>query len=148
MPAHAWLVHAPLGLSLGVPFVLFACAWLARQRPAAWWLAVAATTALAVAAVVASNAGEDEALRLRNEPRVAVAIHTHEDAADLFTWTACALAGLTLVASALKKDKARLVATFACAVLSLSLLPLGWNAGHAGGTLVWSFDVPAVRPRN
>lgn len=148
MPQHAWLVHAPIGLAMALPFALAGCAWLAWSRRAAWWLAVVAAAAVAITAQVASSAGESEVQRYRAHPELGAVIEAHEHAADRFSWAAAALAVVCLVTAAVKADRARRSLYVVCAALAVGLAPLIWEAGHLGGAVVWMHDAPSLRAKD
>jgi uncharacterized membrane protein len=147
MPLHPALVHLPLGLALVVGPMLVGLLWLERRAPAErgpWWMGALLSSVLAVSALAASSAGEDEALRLADR-LPASALAAHDDAAGLFTAVAVLAALLALAAGVAAQTRPRRALQLAAALLALLLLPLAWRAGQAGGALVWKHG--AVSPR-
>ncbi len=145
MPLHPALVHVPLGLGAVLGVVLLSLLLLERRGAstrALWWVGAALAAIVAVGALAASSAGEDEALRLsRRLPAAALAVH--EEAAETFTVASVLLALLTLSAGVAARPRTRLALQIASIALGLALAPLGLRAGHAGGALVWEHGAAA-----
>jgi uncharacterized membrane protein len=147
MPLHPALVHLPLGLALVLGPMLVGLLWLERRAPTSrgpWWTGAVLACVLAVSALAASSAGEDEALRLADR-LPAGALAAHDDAAGLFTATAVLAALLALAAGVAAQPRPRRALQIAAALLALLLVPLAWRAGQAGGALVWEYGAAATR---
>jgi len=139
MPLHPALVHVPLGLAVVLGPLLLGLLWLERRAPAQrgpWWLGAACASVLAVGALAASSAGEDEALRLAQRIPTA-ALEAHDDAAGIFTAASVVVALLALASGVAAQPRPRRALQLASALLALLLLPLALRVGHAGGELVW-----------
>ena len=139
LPLHPIVVHLPIALSVLVPVVSTGIllaghrGWLPRH---AFLIAVALQLLLIGSGVVALKTGEPDAeLAERVVPEAA--IETHEEAAEVFVYAAGAL-GLGFVAVAFLKDRpaAKTLAAIATSG-SVAVLWLGYQAGHAGGRLVY-----------
>ncbi len=157
MPLHPAIVHVPLGLAVVLGPILAALLWLERRAPAQrgpWWLGAMLASVLAVGALAASSAGEDEALRLAQRIPIA-ALEAHDDAAGLFTAVSVLAALLALAAGVAAQPRPRRALQVVSVLVALLLLPLALRVGRAGGELVWehgaaspgAVDGGVTRPR-
>lgn len=147
MPLHPALVHLPLGLAVVLGPLLLGLFWFERRAPAQrgpWWTGAMLSCALALSALAASSAGEDEALRLAGR-LPASAIAAHDDAAGLFTADAVLVALLALASGVAAQPRPRRALQLASVVLAMSLVPLAIRAGQAGGALVWQHGAASTR---
>jgi uncharacterized membrane protein len=139
MPLHPALVHLPIGLALVLGPLLLGLLWFERGAPGQrgpWWAGAVLACVLAVSALAASSAGEDEALRLAQH-LPAAALAAHDDAAGLFTGASVLVALLALASGVAAQPRPRRSLQVVSALVALLLLPLAWRAGQAGGALVW-----------
>lgn len=151
-PLHPAVVHLPIALTLLVP--LFAIgALIAIHRGAkvlrTWSLAAAMLAALSLSAFVSLETGEDQ-----EEKVEAVvpeqAFETHEEAAQAFfilSLGVLGVAGLGLVGG-----KVGTASRYLAAAGTLALVVAGYNVGHSGGRLVYTYgaasayvDTPSTR---
>ena len=138
VPLHPMLVHIPLALAMLLPGAAV-LAWFLITRGKAGrgaWLALVATQALLLGSgLVALRSGEPEEERVEQWVPDA-AIERHEEAAQVFVWSAGAVlivAALGLAGSA----RARRWTMAAAAVGTLVVAGLAVRAGKAGGELVY-----------
>jgi uncharacterized membrane protein len=136
---HPKLVHLPIALAVVVPLVALAVivAWRRNLLPRRAWLLVVGLQALLVGGgLLAMQTGE-----LDEEPveRVVAERHieTHEEAAERFVWGGTALLGLMGLAGLLRGENAARRTATAATAGSLLVLLLGYQAGAAGGRLVY-----------
>ncbi len=140
MPLHPALVHLPIGLALVLGPLLLGLLWFERRAPGQrgpWWAGAVLACVVAVSALAASSAGEDEALRLAQRIPTA-ALEAHDDAAGIFTAVSVVVALLALASGVAAQPRPRRALQLASALLALLLLPLALRVGHAGGELVWA----------
>ncbi|HET7924568.1 MAG TPA: hypothetical protein VFL30_06695, partial [Rhodanobacteraceae bacterium] len=98
MPLHPALVHIPLGLAVGAPFLMTGMAVAFRRgrlARSAWSIAVCLQALVFAGGLWAMNAGHAEEERV--EEIVAERyIHEHEERGEAFVWAA----GVTLLLTA------------------------------------------------
>lgn len=138
---HPKVVHLPMALAVLMPFVsggiLFAWwrGWLDRR---VWVVAVLLQAALVGSGVVAMKTGEKEEERV--EQVVAEDhIEAHEEAAEVFLWASAALLLLMAAPLALPEGRARHAVSLGAFVGTLIVCGLGYDAGQAGGKLVYEY---------
>lgn len=142
---HPKVVHLPIALAVLMPLVcaglLFA--WMSDLLPRrAWIIALVLQVVLVGSSFVAMRSGETEEETV--EAVVAEAqIEAHEEAAEVFTWTAATallfFAGALLFGDPLGR-KLAMMATAS----SLLVLALGYRAGQGGGALVYQHGAAAA----
>lgn len=143
-PLHPAIVHLPIALTVLVPlFAVGALVAIRRgSRPlTAWGLTTAMTALLSLSAFVSLQTGEAQEDTV--EPVVAEqALHTHEEAADVFLGLSLGVLAIAALGLAPKRvgAGARLVAT----VGTIALLGAGWRVGHSGGELVYRYNAGAA----
>lgn len=138
LPLHPAVVHAPLGLALGVPLVLFALTvalFRGKAGPRAFLLAALLQGIIVIAGLVALQTGSADEERVERVVAEA-AIERHEALATVFVVAAGVVLVTTLGAALLKAGWSRGLAA-ASTVGSVAVLGLGLAVGHAGGALVY-----------
>jgi len=137
-PLHPSLVHVPLGLAVGLPFIAIGVAlalWRNALPRRSWAVVVALQILLCgggIAAFLAGHKDGDRVERIVGEK----AVDEHEERAEAFLWAA----GIVAVASAavLLVPAAAIVPLAAVAAAgSLVVAGLGIWTGKAGGALVY-----------
>ncbi len=145
MPLHPKLVHLPIALAILMPAVSggLLLAWIRDLLPRrAWVVAVALQAVLVVASFAAMRTGEQDEETV--EAVVAEsAIESHEEAAEVFTWTAAGVLVLFAAGALLPAGMARAAASTATAA-TLVVLFLGYRVGQAGGSLVYEHGAAAA----
>ena len=143
---HPKIVHLPIALAVLMPLIsaglLFA--WVRGLLPRRTWIVALALQALLVgSSFVAMRTGESDEERVESVVTEAL-LEAHEEAAELFTWTASA--GLLLFAAAflLPRERFAVAAATAAAVASIVVLGLGYRVGNAGGELVYRHGAAAA----
>ena len=136
-PLHPAIVHFPIVLTVLAPVVV-AAALVAIRRGAsafrAWSIPTAVFAALVLSAWMATLTGEREEDRVE---RVVAEqpIESHEEAAELFLYSAVAVLAVSLVG--LVGGAPGRTGRAVTAVGALALVAAGWNVGHSGGELVY-----------
>jgi uncharacterized membrane protein len=143
-PLHPAVVHMPMALAVLLP--LFAAgALIAVRRGArpmrAWGIAVAIFAALSASAFVSMETGGDQEDRVERVVSRS-AIHSHEEAAEAFLWLSVGVLGVA--ALGLLPARAGSVARIGATVGSLLLLGAGFNVGHTGGALVYTYGAASA----
>lgn len=145
MPLHPKLVHLPIALAILMPLLSggLLLAWLRDLLPRrAWIVAVALQAVLVLASFAAMRTGEQDEETV--EAVVAeAAIEAHEEAAEVFTWTAAGVLVLFAAGALLPVGAARAAAGAATAA-TLVVLFLGYRVGQAGGSLVYEHGAAAA----
>ena len=139
LPLHPKLVHLPIALALLMPLLSagLLLAWIRDLLPRRAWVVAAALQAILVAScVVAMRTGEAEEETVKKVVAES-AIETHEEAAEVFTWTAAGVLLLFVAGAALPGAAAARAAATAATVATLVVLFLGYRVGQAGGALVY-----------
>lgn len=136
-PLHPMIVHLPIALTILAPLFAIGALWAIRRgvqvRPV-WGLATAMLVLLFASGWVALQTGENEEERVEKVVGES-ALETHEEAAELFLWSAgfvVLLAGAGFLRGRVG-GMARIVATAG----TLALVGAGYNVGHSGGGLVY-----------
>lgn len=143
-PLHPAVVHLPIALTMLVPIFAIG-ALIAIKRGAkvlrAWSIAAAMLGALSLSAWVSLETGEDQ-----EEKVEAVvpeqALETHEEAAEAFfilSLGVLGVAGLGLVGG-----RVGTAARYTAAVGTLVLVVAGYNVGHSGGKLVYTYGAASA----
>jgi uncharacterized membrane protein len=147
---HPKLVHLPMALAVLMPLVsggvLLACwrGWFDRR---VWIVVLLLQAALVGSGAVAMNTGEREEERV--EQAVAEQhIEAHEEAAEVFVWASAALLLLMAVPLVLPDGRARQAASLGAFLGTLIVFGLGYNAGEAGGKLVYEHGAAQVYVAN
>jgi uncharacterized membrane protein len=136
-PLHPILVHFPIVLAVLAPLAAIGAFFAIRRGAAprrAWAVPVVTLAALVLSAWISTATGEREEEKVE---RVVAerAIETHEEAAELFLYSA---AGVLLVALVgFGRGTTGRVARVAGAVGTVVLVALGVNVGSSGGDLVY-----------
>lgn len=143
---HAAVVHLPIGLAfIGIAFALASA--LASRSSAMRWSVVLLYIALAFAAWLATQSGEDaHALMTRNQPAAAHTIIDHHEELATKIWIfALGTAGLFML-SAIETPILRRGAAWLG--VTATLFTAGWVAvtGHHGGTAVYEYAVGTANP--
>ncbi len=138
LPLHPALVHVPLGLSFAVPLVAIGISVAFRRGRlprAAFAILAGLQLFLSASAVAALLAGERDQRRVE---RVAgrQAVHEHEERAEAFVWTACAVAALGIALLVVPARAAGAVAALVVAG-SLAVAVLAFLPGEAGGEIIY-----------
>jgi uncharacterized membrane protein len=138
-PLHPAIVHLPMALAVLVPLFAVGAVVAIRRgvRPMrAWAVALAMFAALSASSWVSLETGEQQEDRVESAvPRAA--LHGHAEAAEVFlTLSGCVLlvAGVGLLST-----RAGSVARGLATVGSVALLVAGYEVGHTGGALVYSY---------
>ena len=136
---HPKVVHLPMALAVLMPLIaggaLFAWwrGWLDRR---AWVGVVLLQAVLVGSGAVAMNTGEREEDRVEQivaEER----IEAHEEAAESFVWASAAVLLLLAVPLVLPEGRARHAVSIGAFLGTLIVFGLGYEAGEAGGRLVY-----------
>lgn len=139
-PTHPLFVHLPMALAVLMPLLSFGLLlawWRGWFRPRTWSIAVAAQALLAVSGFVAMRTGEADEERVERVVAES-AIEAHEEAAELFTWSAVLVLALSVLPLLLHRRPAPAqVAALGASVATLAVLGLGYRVGAAGGELVY-----------
>ena len=136
-PLHPLIVHMPIALTVLVPLFAFGALVMIKRgaRPRrAWGLATGMLAALMLSAWVALQTGEREEEKVESVVAEA-AIHTHEEAAELFLLTTGVV--LVLAGAGFLKGRPGAVMRGVAAVGTVALVGAGWNVGSSGGKLVY-----------
>lgn len=146
LPLHPALVHIPLGLAFVAPLlamgVLFLF-WKDRLPRKAWALVVGCQALLVAGGFVAMRTGSAEEDTVERVGVSEQAIHQHEEAAEVFAWTAAAVLALAAIVLVLPAGTSRTGAV-AAIVGMLVVAGLGVRVGHAGGQLVYQHNAGAA----
>jgi uncharacterized membrane protein len=147
---HPKVVHLPMALAVLMPLVtggvLFAWwqGWLDRR---VWVVVLLLQAVLVGSGALAMNTGEREEDRVEQvvaEER----IEAHEEAAESFVWASAALLLLMTVPLVLAEGRARQAVALGAFAGTLIVFGLGYNAGEAGGKLVYAHGAAQVYVAN
>jgi uncharacterized membrane protein len=136
-PLHPAVVHFPIVLAILAPVVAAGALWAIRRGAdvrRAWGIAVLSLGALLVSAWAATQTGEQQEDRVERVVSEG-AIHTHEEAAELFLFAT--LGVVAVAAVGLAGGGIGRAARVAGAAGTLALVGLGANVGRSGGELVY-----------
>jgi len=143
-PLHPAVVHLPVALMVLLPLFALGALWTIRRGTPplnAWSLVVGLTVLLLASSWVAVETGEQQEDIVEAVVSEG-AIHTHEEAAELFFWMA---GGVLLLAGAgLVRGKVGATARLAATAATLALVVAGWRVGHTGGELVYVHGAAAA----
>lgn len=143
---HPKIVHLPIALAVLMPLVSagLLVAWMRNLLPRrAWIVAFALQAVLVGASFLAMRTGEHDEETV--EAVVAEsAIEAHEEAAELFTWTAAAALLLFAGASLLPSEPLARRSAMAATAASVFVLFLGYRVGDAGGALVYEYGAASA----
>lgn len=143
-PLHPMIVHLPIALTVLTPFFAAGALWAVRRgasvRPA-WGLATAMLVLLFASGWAALRTGEREEERVE-EVVGESALEGHEEAAELFLWSAGIV--VLLAGAGFLHGRIGNMARIAAAAGTLALLGTGYNVGHSGGALVYSQNAGAA----
>lgn len=138
-PLHPVVVHFPIVLAVLAPFVALGALWAIRRGTLArraWSIPAAVLGALVVSGWVAAQTGEREEDRVERVVSERP-IHTHEEAAELFVYSAAGVLAIALVG--LLPGTAGRAGRVLGTVGTVALVAVGWNVGHTGGELVYRY---------
>ncbi|HKJ93610.1 MAG TPA: DUF2231 domain-containing protein [Longimicrobiales bacterium] len=136
-PLHPAIVHFPIVLMFLVPMAALVALWSIRRgaKPLRAWAGVAAlAAALSASALLAKETGEQQQDRVEHVVAER-AIHTHEEAADLFF--ILSLVSLGVVGVGLAPGRLGTAGRVASTVAAAALVVAGWRVGASGGELVY-----------
>lgn len=139
MPLHPKLVHLPIALAMLMPILSagLLLAWFRDLLPRRTWIVAVALQALLVgSSVVAMRSGEGEEETVEKVVAES-AIEAHEEAAEVFTWTAAGVLLLFAAGAALPGVAVARGTAAAATAATLVVLFLGYRVGQAGGALVY-----------
>jgi len=145
LPLHPALVHVPLGLAVVAPIlalgvlVLF---WKEGVSRKAWALVVGCQALLVAGGFVAMRTGSGEEVRVERIVSEQ-AIERHEEAGEVFIWSAAAVLAVASITLLLPARTARSGAV-AVAIGMVVVAGLGVRVGHAGGQLVYQHNAGAA----
>ncbi len=136
-PLHPAVVHFPIVLVFLLPLMALAFLWAIRRgaAPRQWIWVVLAAAALSLSAWAAVETGQDQEERVESAVPEG-AIHTHEEAAELFL--TLSLIGLVVVGVGLAPGKVGKAGRYAGTGVALLLILAGWRVGASGGELVYT----------
>lgn len=146
LPLHPRLVHLPIALAVLMPMVSagLLLMWVRDLLPRRTWIVALALQFLLVASsVVAMRTGENEEEAVEKAVPES-AIEAHEEAAEVFTWTAAGVLVLFVAGAALPWAAAARSAAAGATVGTLIVLFLGYRVGQAGGELVYQHGAASV----
>lgn len=136
-PLHPAVVHLPVALMVLLPLFALGALWAIRRGTPplkAWGLVVGLTALLLASSWLAVETGEQQEDTVEAVVSEG-AIHTHEEAAEIFFWMA---GGVLLLAGAgLVGGRVGTTARIAATAATLALVVAGWRVGHTGGELVY-----------
>lgn len=144
LPLHPALVHIPLAIAFLLPVVVGVV--LVGHRLGRWgrggWITVSTIAAvLLVSSIVALRSGEAEEEQVE-EVVSESALETHEERAEVFTWTVAALFALTVLIPLTSRKTLREGGGLGVLALSAVVTFLALRVGEAGGTLVYREGAP------
>ncbi|MFN8716166.1 MAG: hypothetical protein ACK50C_04165 [Gemmatimonadaceae bacterium] len=144
LPLHALIVHMPIALTVLVPLLMLVALvagsrWMKPHQ--AWFLPVGGLALLLMSGLVAEKTGEEEEDRVEKIVPEG-AIHTHEEAAELFVLVTGGV--LVVAAGGLLPNRIGSAMRVAGAIGTLGVLGAGWNVGHSGGKLVYEHNAGAA----
>jgi len=146
MPLHPKLVHLPIALAMLMPILSagLLLAWMRDLLPRRTWIVAVALQALLVgSSVVAMRTGEGDEETVEKVVAES-AIDAHEEAAEVFTWTAAGVLLLFAAGSAYPGVAVARGAATAATAATLVVLFLGYRVGQAGGALVYQHGAASV----
>lgn len=143
-PLHPMIVHLPIALTILTPFFAIGALLAVRRgasvRPA-WGLATAMLLLLFASGWAALQTGGNEEERVE-EVVGESALEGHEEAAELFLWTAGVV--VLLAGAGFLRGRIGSMGRIAATVGTLALLGAGYNVGHSGGGLVYGQNAGAA----
>ena len=145
-PLHPLIVHLPMALAALMPLVTggLLLAWWRGYLPKRTWLVAAALQlALFASGLVAMQTGETDEERVEHVVAEA-AIERHEEAAELFTWSAGVLLAVALLPLVMRNERLARVGGLLTFTGACVLLGLGYRVGSAGGELVYRHGAAAA----
>lgn len=143
-PLHPVIVHFPIVLAILAPLVALASLWAIRRgsRPTrAWGVTSVVLAALALSAWVATATGEREEDRVERVVGER-ALHGHEEAAEVFLFSAVGLLAVGLVG--LARGRVGMAGRALGTIGTVALVGVGINVGHSGGQLVYRHGAAAA----
>jgi uncharacterized membrane protein len=143
---HPKVVHLPMALGVLMPLVtggvLFAW-WRGWFQRRVWVVVLLLQAALVGSGAVAMNTGEREEERVE-EAVAEEHIEAHEEAAESFVWASAAVLLLMAVPLVLREGRARQAVSVGAFLGTLIVFGLGYQAGEAGGRLVYQHGAAQV----
>lgn len=136
---HPKVVHIPIALAVLMPLIAggLALAWWRDWLPRrAWVIAAVLQGVLVASSFAAMNTGEGAEEQVERVVSEKI-IHDHEEAAEVFTWTAAGVLALFVLALAVPKREAALGLAAAATLGAVVVFALGVRTGEAGGALVY-----------
>lgn len=146
LPMHPKIVHLPMALAVLMPLIAggLLLAWWRQWLPSrAWLMAVGLQGVLVLSSVMAMRSGEGDEERVEKVVSGKI-IHEHEEAAELFTWTAAGLFAVMIGAALTASRRPGLPLAAVAALGTLGVAGLGYRAGQAGGELVYRHGAAQV----
>ncbi len=144
VPLHPAIVHLPIALTLLVPvFAVGALIVIGRGGKVlrAWTIALALLGSLSASAFVALETGEQQEDRV--EPVVPEqAFESHEEAAETFFILSLAVLGVGGIG--LLGGRIGHAARYLASAGTLVLVVAGYQVGHSGGRLVYTYGAAAA----
>ena len=138
-PLHPLIVHLPMALAVVMPLIslglLFAW-WRGVLPRRSWGVVFLLQLVLVGSAVLALRSGEEDEERVEHVVSEEL-IEEHEEAAELFTWTAGFILALSLLPLVLRDERRARGAALLGVAGSFVVLGLGYRVGSAGGELVY-----------
>lgn len=147
---HPKVVHLPLALAVLMPLVtggvLFAWwrGWFGRR---VWVLVLVLQGVLVGSGAIAMNTGEREEERVE-QIVTEEQIETHEEASEVFVWASAAVLVLMAVPLVLSEGRGRQASSLGAFLGTLVVFALGYQAGEAGGKLVYEHGAAQVYVAN
>lgn len=139
VPLHPAIVHLPLGLAAALPLLalwLTFALWRGRLPVRAWAGLVGLQLLMVGGGLLALRTGEQDEERVEARAGEA-ALERHEEAAELFVWSAGALLALSAGVLLLRRPGPQRWASLAVTLGSVAVLGLALRTGRAGGELVY-----------
>ncbi len=135
-PLHPAVVHFPLVLVFLVPLFALAVLWSIRRGGATrhWGWVVLVAAALSLSAWAALETGQDQEERVESVVAES-AIHTHEEAAELFL--TLSVVSLVILGLGLAPGKIGKAGRYAGTTVAFLLIIAAWRTGASGGDLVY-----------
>lgn len=146
LPLHPKLVHLPIALAVIMPLVTsgLLIAWFRDWLPRrAWAIVVGLQLMLVGTGFAAMQTGESDE-EVVEDVVPDSAIEAHEEAAEVFFWSAVGVLVIAAAAIVVPAPGAALAAGSVALLGTIVVLALGIRVGEAGGKLVYEHDAGAA----